>query len=465
MKEMVTTRFAPSPTGNLHIGGCRTLLYNWLFAKKHNGKLILRIEDTDLKRSTDAAIQNILEGIKWLGLNWDDEIAYQSANINRHREIAFQLLENGKAYKCYCTEEELGEMREEAIKKKKSAFYNNKWRDREPNEKDKNIKPVIRIKTPLGGITEINDSVQGTVRFENEDLDDFIILRSDESPTYLLASAVDDHDMGVTHIIRGDDHLNNAARQYHIFKAMNWKIPEYTHIPLIHSPDGAKLSKRDGALSVSDYKSEGFLSKAILNYLLRLGWSYGDKEYFSQDEMIEYFDVKNIHKSPARLDHKKLLSINSYYLNTESDSAIIELISLSKGVEIPIENQEKIKLILEHVKTKSKTLNELIELIEYLLIARPPIIDSVMMELLNPEKIKLLDFFYRDLSSIKDWSIQEITYLFEKFTNDQNIKLIDIAKPLRVALTGRIVPTGIYELIYALGKEDTLTRISQHLYK
>ena len=465
MKEMVTTRFAPSPTGNLHIGGCRTLLYNWLFAKKHNGKLILRIEDTDLKRSTDAAIQNILEGIKWLGLNWDDEIAYQSANINRHREIAFQLLENGKAYKCYCTEEELGEMREEAIKKKKSAFYNNKWRDREPNEKDKNIKPVIRIKTPLGGITEINDSVQGTVRFENEDLDDFIILRSDESPTYLLASAVDDHDMGVTHIIRGDDHLNNAARQYHIFKAMNWKIPEYTHIPLIHSSDGAKLSKRDGALSVSDYKSEGFLSKAILNYLLRLGWSYGDKEYFSQDEMIEYFDVKNIHKSPARLDHKKLLSINSYYLNTESDSAIIELISLSKGVEIPIENQEKIKLILEHVKTKSKTLNELIELIEYLLIVRPPIIDSVMMEHLNSEKIKLLDFFYRDLSSIKDWSIQEITYLFEKFTNDQNIKLIDIAKPLRIVLTGRIVPTGIYELIYALGKEDTLTRISQHLYK
>lgn len=462
---MVTTRFAPSPTGNLHIGGCRTLLYNWLFAKKHNGKLILRIEDTDLKRSTDAALQNILEGIKWLGLNWDDEIAYQSANINRHREIALQLLENGKAYKCYCTEEELGEMREEAIKKKKSAFYNNKWRDREPNEKDKNIKPVIRIKTPLGGITEINDSVQGTVRFENEDLDDFIILRSDESPTYLLASAVDDHDMGVTHIIRGDDHLNNAARQYHIFKAMNWKIPEYTHIPLIHSSDGAKLSKRDGALSVSDYKSEGFLSKAILNYLLRLGWSYGDKEYFSQDEMIEYFDVKNIHKSPARLDHKKLLSINSYYLNTESDSAIIELISLSKGVEIPIENQEKIKLILEHVKTKSKTLNELIELIEYLLIARPPIIDSVMMELLNSEKIKLLDFFYRDLSSIKDWSIQEITYLFEKFTNDQNIKLIDIAKPLRIVLTGRIVPTGIYELIYALGKEDTLTRISQHLYK
>ena len=462
---MVTTRFAPSPTGNLHIGGCRTLLYNWLFAKKHNGKLILRIEDTDLKRSTDAALQNILEGIKWLGLNWDDEIAYQSANINRHREIALQLLENGKAYKCYCTEEELGEMREEAIKKKKSAFYNNKWRDREPNEKDKNIKPVIRIKTPLGGITEINDSVQGTVRFENEDLDDFIILRSDESPTYLLASAVDDHDMGVTHIIRGDDHLNNAARQYHIFKAMNWKIPEYTHIPLIHSSDGAKLSKRDGALSVSDYKSEGFLSKAILNYLLRLGWSYGDKEYFSEDEMVKYFDVKNIHKSPARLDNKKLLSINSYYLNAENEDTIIELISQSKGVEIPIENQEKIKLILEHVKTKSKTLNELIELIEYLLIARPPIIDNVMMELLNSEKIKLLDFFYRDLSSIKDWSIQEITYLFEKFTNDQNIKLIDIAKPLRIVLTGRIVPTGIYELIYALGKEDTLTRISQHLYK
>ena len=464
MKEMVITRFAPSPTGNLHIGGCRTLLYNWLFAKKHNGKLILRIEDTDLKRSTDAALQNILDGIKWLGLNWDDEIAYQSDNINRHREIALQLLEEGKAYKCYCTEEELIKMREEAIKKKKSSFYNNKWRDREPNVKDKNIKPVIRIKTPQGGTTEINDIVQGAVRFENEDLDDFIILRSDESPTYLLASAVDDYDMGVTHIIRGDDHLNNAARQYQIFKAMNWKIPEYTHIPLIHSSDGTKLSKRDGALSVSDYKSEGFLSKAILNYLLRLGWSYGDKEYFLKDEMIKYFDVKNIHKSPARLDDKKLLSINSYYLNAESEDAIIELISQSKGVEIPIESQEKIKLILEHVKTKSKTLNELIELIEYLLMGRPPIIDSDMMEFLNSEKIKLLEFFYQDLSLIKDWNIQEITSLFDKFTNKQNIKLIDIAKPLRVALTGRVVPTGIYELIYALGKEDTLTRISQHLY-
>ena len=465
MKEIVITRFAPSPTGNLHIGGCRTLLYNWLFAKKHNGKLILRIEDTDLKRSTDAALQNILEGINWLGLNWDDEIVYQSENINRHREIALQLLEEGKAYKCYCTEEELVKMREEAIKKRKSSFYNNKWRDRVPNEKDKNIKPVIRIKTPQSGTTEINDSVQGAVRFENEDLDDFIILRSDESPTYLLASSVDDHDMGVTHIIRGDDHLNNAARQHHIFKAMNWKIPEYTHIPLIHSSDGTKLSKRDGAFSVLDYKSEGFLSKAILNYLLRLGWSYGDKEYFSKDEMIKYFDVKNIHKSPARLDNKKLLSINSYYLNTESDDAIIELISQSKGVAIPIEIQEKIKLILEHVKTKSKTLNELIELIEYLLMAHPPIIDSEMMELLNLEKIKLLEFFHRDLSSIKDWNIREITDLFEKFTNDQNIKLIDIAKPLRIALTGRIVPTSIYDLIYALGKEDTLKRISQHLYK
>ena len=259
--------------------------------------------------------------------------------------------------------------------------------------------------------------------------------------------------MGVTHIIRGDDHLNNAARQHHIFKAMSWKIPEYTHIPLIHSSDGAKLSKRDGALSISDYKSEGFLSKAILNYLLRLGWSYGDKEYFSEDEMVKYFDVKNIHKSPARLDNKKLLSINSYYLNAESEDTIIELISQSKGVEIPIENQEKIKLILEHVKTKSKTLNELIELIEYLLAGHPPIIDSDMMEILNSEKIKLLEYFHRDLSSIKDWSIQEITHLFEKFTNDQNIKLIDIAKPLRVALTGRIVPTGIYELIYALGKK------------
>ncbi len=465
MKEKVVTRFAPSPTGNLHIGGCRTLLYNWLFAKKHNGKLILRIEDTDQKRSSDAALQNILEGISWLGLNWDNEIVYQSNNIKRHKEIALRLLEEGKAYKCYCTEVELLEMREEAIKKKKSSFYNNKWRDQEPKEEDIKIKPVIRIKTPLNGSTLINDSVQGPVQFENEDLDDFIILRSDESPTYLLASAVDDHDMGVTHIIRGDDHLNNAARQYQIFKAMNWKIPEYGHIPLIHSSDGAKLSKRDGALSVSDYRSAGFLSKAILNYLLRLGWSYGDKEYFSKDEMIKYFNVKNIHKSPARLDDKKLLSINSYYLNAESEEAIIEMISESKGIKISEGIREKIKLILEHVKTKAKTLNELIELIEYLLLEHPPIISGAMNEILNPEKIELLGLFHRDLSRITNWSITDVTNLFEKFTNENDIKLIDIAKPLRIVLTGYIVPTGIYELVYALGKKDTLTRISEQLSK
>ena len=465
MKETVITRFAPSPTGNLHIGGCRTLLYNWLFAKKYNGKLILRIEDTDEKRSTDAALKNIIEGIRWLGLNWDNEIVYQSENINRHKQIALKLLEDGKAYKCYCTQDELEEMRVNAIGKKKSTFYSNKWRDREPNEEDKKIKPVIRIKTPLNGVTEINDSVQGVVRYENQDLDDFIILRSDDSPTYLLASAVDDHDMGITHIIRGDDHLNNAARQYQIFMAMDWEAPKYSHIPLIHSSDGTKLSKRDGALSVSDYKSEGFLSKAILNYLLRLGWSYGDKEYFSEDEMIKYFNVQNIHKSPARLDEKKLLSINSYYLNAESEDTIIEMISEATGVAIQKEKQEKIRLILAHIKTKAKTLNEVIELIQYLIIDGPPTISDEMSKIFTPEKIKLIELFYKDLSLLNKWSIQEITILLEKFTNKQNIKLIDIAKPLRVALTGRVVPTGIYELIYALGKKDTLTRISQDLSK
>ena len=465
MKETVITRFAPSPTGNLHIGGCRTLLYNWLFAKKYNGKLILRIEDTDEKRSTDAALKNIIEGIRWLGLNWDNEIVYQSENVNRHKEIALKLLEDGNAYKCYCTQDELEEMRVNAISKKKSTFYTNKWRDREPSEEDKKIKPVIRIKTPVNGVTEINDSVQGIVRYENQDLDDFIILRSDDSPTYLLASAVDDHDMGITHIIRGDDHLNNAARQYQIFMAMDWKAPKYTHIPLIHSSDGTKLSKRDGALSVSDYKSEGFLPKAILNYLLRLGWSYGDKEYFSEGEMIKYFNVQNIHKSPARLDEKKLLSINSYYLNAESEDAIIEMISEATGVAIQKEKQEKIRLILAHIKTKAKTLNEVIELIQYLIIDGSPTISDEMSEIFTPEKIKLIELFYKDLSLLNKWSIQEITILLEKFTNKQNIKLIDIAKPLRVVLTGRVVPTGIYELIYALGKKDTLTRISQDLSK
>ncbi len=465
MKETVITRFAPSPTGNLHIGGCRTLLYNWLFAKKNNGKLVLRIEDTDQKRSTDEALQNILEGIRWLGINWDDEIVFQSRNIQRHREIALKLLEQGKAYKCYCTEVELSEMRENAIKEKKSTFYNNKWRNSDHYDGDEKIKPVIRIKTPLSGITQINDNVQGVVKYENQDLDDFIILRSDETPTYLLASAVDDHDMGVSHIIRGDDHLNNAARQSQIFTAMGWKLPQYSHIPLIHSADGTKLSKRDGALSVSDYKSEGFVPKAILNYLLRLGWSHGDKEYFSKSEMINYFNLKNIHKSPARLDNKKLLNINSHFLNIESEEVLIEMISDASEIKLSDESKDKIKNILPHLKTKAKTLNELRELTEYLTIEDVDHIDELKNEILTIEKIKLFELFYADLRRLQNWSVHGISTLFDEFIAQQNIKLIDIAKPLRVALTGRIVPTGIYELIYALGKKDTLTRISKHLSK
>ena len=369
---MVITRFAPSPTGNLHIGGCRTLLYNWLFAKKYNGKLILRIEDTDLKRSTDAALQNILEGIKWLGLNWDDEIVYQSDNINRHREIAFQLLEEGKAYKCYCTEEELGEMREEAIKKKKSSFYNNKWRDREPSEQDKNIKPVIRIKTPQDGKTEINDSVQGAVHFENEDLDDFIILRSDESPTYLLASAVDDHDMGVTHIIRGDDHLNNAARQHHIFKAMSWKIPEYTHIPLIHSSDGAKLSKRDGDKegfpvfplnwneTTKGFKEEGFLAEAFINYLALLGWNSGtEQELFSLSELEQLFSIEGIQKGGARFDFEKAKWINHQYINNKKAEELLEIEVVRQQLK-SVDPQKQLQVV-QLIKERLFTLNDLTE--------------------------------------------------------------------------------------------------------
>src|SRR5580693_9267299 len=322
----VVTRFAPSPTGFLHIGGARTAFFNWLYARGRGGKMLLRIEDTDRERSTQAAIDAILDGLRWLGIGWDGEAIYQFARSARHREIAEQLLAQGHAYYCYAGPEELAQMREAARREGRARLYDGRWRDRDPSEAPPGAKPAIRLKAPLTGETVIEDQVQGRVVWQNENLDDLVLLRSDGTPTYMLAVVVDDHDMGVTHIIRGDDHLTNAARQKHVYDALGWIVPTMAHIPLIHAPDGSKLSKRHGALGIEAYRAMGYLPVALRNYLVRLGWSHGDQEFFSTQEMIAAFDLPQIGRSPARFDFAKLESLNAHYIRQTSDEALLRAI-------------------------------------------------------------------------------------------------------------------------------------------
>src|SRR5437879_2964706 len=323
MSDSIVTRFAPSPTGFLHIGGARTALFNWLYAKKHGGKMLLRIEDTDRERSTEPAIAAILDGLKWLGLDWDGDVIYQFSRAARHREVAEALLASGKAYRCYATPEQLTEMREKARAEGRTRLYDGRWRDRDPSEARPNVKPVIRLKAPLDGETVIEDQVQGRVVWQNENLDDLVLLRSDGTPTYMLAVVVDDHDMGVTHIIRGDEHFTNAARQKQIYDALGWTVPVMAHIPLIHGPYGAKLSKRHGALGVEAYRAMGYLPAAMRNYLVRLGWAHGDQEIFTEAEMIAAFDLPAIGRSPARFDFTKLESLNGHYIRASDDADLI----------------------------------------------------------------------------------------------------------------------------------------------
>src|SRR5215813_5799896 len=323
MSETIVTRFAPSPTGFLHIGGARTALFNWLYARGRGGKMLLRIEDTDRERSTQAAIDAILDGLVWLGLNWDGETVYQFSRSERHREVVHKLLEADCAYRCYASPEELAQMREKARSEGRAKLYDGRWRDRDPSEAPPGVKPVIRLKAPLTGETSIDDQVQGRVTWQNENLDDLVLLRSDGTPTYMLAVVVDDHDMGVTHIIRGDDHLTNAARQTHIYQALGWDVPTMAHIPLIHGPDGAKLSKRHGALGIEAYRALGYLPAAMRNYLVRLGWAHGDQEIFSTTEMVQAFDLPQIGRSPARFDFAKLESLNGHYIRQSDDQVLL----------------------------------------------------------------------------------------------------------------------------------------------
>jgi glutamyl-tRNA synthetase len=462
----VVTRFAPSPTGYLHIGGARTALFSWAFARKHEGAFLLRIEDTDRERSTESAVQAIYDGLKWLGLDWDGEPTLQFSRASRHAEVAHELLARGQAYYCYCSQEELAEMRETARANGQPPRYNGMWRDRDPSEAPKGVAPVIRIKAPLSGEIIVHDHVQGEVVFKTENLDDFIILRSDGTPTYMLAVVVDDHDMGVTHIIRGDDHLTNAARQIIIYNGMSWDVPEMAHIPLIHGPDGAKLSKRHGALGVGAYRQMGYLPEAMINYLARLGWSHGDDELFSVDQMVDWFSLEGLNKGAARFDFVKLENVNGHYIR-ESKPDYLYKVMVNTALEVGrtedhdglLANEKTVLAALPELQPRAKTVLELIDLAQFIYAVRPIKVDETAMSQLTTETRKLLGEARTLLDALPEWSATSIDDAMRAFAEARGLKLGKVAQPLRAALTGRTISPGIFEVMVLIGKTESLARI------
>jgi glutamyl-tRNA synthetase len=467
MANPIVTRFAPSPTGYLHIGGARTALFNWAFSRHTGGKMLLRIEDTDRERSTDAAVQAIFDGLKWLGLTWDDEPIMQFSRAQRHAEVARELIARGQAYYCYCSPEELAQMRDEARAAGKPPRYDGRWRDRDPSEAPQGVAPVIRVKAPQSGEIVVHDHVQGKVVFKAENLDDFIILRSDGTPTYMLAVVVDDHDMGVTHIIRGDDHLTNAARQIVIYNGMDWGVPEMTHIPLIHGPDGAKLSKRHGALGVEAYRQLGYLPEAMRNYLARLGWSHGDDEIFSTEQMVDWFSLESLNKGAARFDFVKLENINGHYIREATPDYLFGvMLATAKEVGRDADvagltaSKETVLAALPELQPRAKTVLELIDLAQFIYTTRPLTIEAAAGEHLTPDARAMLADFIDILRGLNDWAVPAIDAAARSYAEAKGLKLGKVAQPLRVALTGRTVSPGIFEVMVLIGKEETLARLA-----
>ena len=468
MTDQVVTRFAPSPTGFLHIGGARTALFNWLFARRHGGKMLLRIEDTDRERSTQAAIDEIIAGMKWLGLEWDGDTVFQFSRAARHAEVAHQLLAEGKAYHCYATQAELEEMREKARAEGRPPRYDGRWRDRDPAEAPAGVKPVVRLKAPQTGETVIEDKVQGRVVFPNKDLDDLVLLRSDGTPTYMLAVVVDDHDMSVTNIIRGDDHLTNAARQTHIYQALGWTVPIMAHIPLIHGADGAKLSKRHGALGVDAYRAMGFLPAALRNYLVRLGWSHGDQEYFSTEELISFFDLAQVGRSPSRFDFVKLENMNGHFMRAMDDdelfAAVISTLPyLPQGADyLPMLDDAmrlKLRAALPGLKERAKTLVELAEGARFLFAQRPLPLDEKAGDILAKGGRAHITALLPRLEALPDWSATAAEGAVRAYVEETGAKLGQVAQPLRAALTGRSTSPGIFDVLVVLGREESLARL------
>jgi len=469
MSNAVVTRFAPSPTGFLHIGGARTALFNWLYARRQGGKMLLRIEDTDRERSTDAAIAAILDGLEWLGLDWDGQTVYQFQRAARHREVAEQMLAAGRAYHCYATPAELEEMREKARAEGKPLRYDGRWRDRDPSTAPEGVKPVIRLKAPQTGETVVNDEVQGRVVWQNENLDDLVLLRSDGTPTYMLAVVVDDHDMGVTHIIRGDDHLTNAARQTQIYDALGWEVPSMSHIPLIHGPDGAKLSKRHGALGIDAYRSMGYLPAALRNYLVRLGWSHGDQEIFSTQEMIDAFGLSSIGRSPARFDYAKLENLNGLYMRQSSDQDLLDALKVilpeigparGLGATLSPELEAKFLAAMPGLKERAKTLIELLDSAFYLYAQRPLQLDEKAKSLLDEAARQRLPKIAEKLAAVADWTPAPLEAAVRAYVDESGLKLGQAAQPLRAALTGRAMSPGLFDVMAVLGREETLARLA-----
>jgi len=463
----VVTRFAPSPTGYLHIGGARTALFNWLFARHHGGKFLLRIEDTDRKRSSDDAIDAIYKGLEWLELDCDEDAVSQFSRVEEHQKAAERLLEEGKAYKCYCSPEELTEMREKARTEGRPMRYDGTWRDRSPDEAPDGIPPVIRLKAPREGETVIDDLVQGTVRVANDQLDDMILLRADGTPTYMLAVVVDDHDMGITHVIRGDDHLTNAFRQTQLYQLLGWETPRFAHIPLIHGADGAKLSKRHGALGVEAYRDDGFLPEAMRNYLLRLGWGHGDDEVISTEQAIEWFDLDGVGKSPARFDVAKLTNLNAIYMREADDARLAEilvpLLEAKTGRVLTEDDKRLLEGGMPGLKERAKTVVELTDSAAFYVMERPLAMNEKAAKILNESGLENLTLMREQLAGLSSWTSSEMEDMVRQTAETRDIKMGKLAQPIRAALSGTNVSPGIFEIMEVLGREESLGRIDDAL--
>ena len=461
-RETVVTRFAPSPTGYLHIGGARTALFNWLFARHHGGKYLLRIEDTDRARSTQPAIDALLDGLAWLGIEGDEPPLFQFARAARHAEVAAELLAKGHAYRCYLTQEELAERRSSAQAERRPFRLESEWRECSPNAASPGVPAVVRIKAPRDGETAIEDKVQGRVAVANAELDDFVLLRSDGTPTYMLAVVVDDHDMGVTHVIRGDDHLNNAFRQLAVIHAMEWQEPAYAHIPLIHGPDGAKLSKRHGALGVDAYRDElGILPEALSNYLLRLGWGHGDDEIISRQQAIAWFDLDHVGKSASRMDYKKLENLNGHYLREAGDERLADLVAPKLGI-----NEAQRALLataMPEFKARANDLNALADGARFLFEQRPLQLDEKAAALLDAGARGTLALAHRALADLARWDHDGIEAAVRTVADRAGVKLGKLAQPLRAALTGRTTSPGIFDVLLLLGQGESVSRIADQL--
>jgi glutamyl-tRNA synthetase len=467
-------RFAPSPTGYLHIGGARTALFNWLYARHTGGRFLLRIEDTDRERNSEAAVAAILDGLAWLGLDWEGEPVSQFARAARHKEVAEELLARGNAYRCYLTAADLDALRKAAEAEKRPPTIRSPWRDCDPSRAPAGAPSVIRLKAPREGETVVEDRVQGRVTFPNKDLDDLIILRSDGTPTYNHAVVVDDHDMGVTHVIRGVDHLTNAARQAQIYRAMGWALPVFAHVPLIHGPDGAKLSKRHGALGVEAYRAMGYLPAALRNYLVRLGWSHGDDEIISTEQMVAWFDLDAIGRSPARFDVAKLEDLNGHYIRHTSDDELVGRIAqlldwIEDGPALRDELEAnggqgwaRLKRAMPGLKKRAKTLRELLDNASFLLASRPLALDEKARQLLDADAIRTLGELLPRLERVADWDASAIEAEVRGFAEASGTKLGRVAQPLRAALTGRTISPPVFDVMAVLGREEALARIGDH---